>query len=322
MRRSIFALTLAGLLAWPALAQNRVTRSVPAQPGGRLLLRAELGQIRVVPGASNEVNVEVTFRGSASESEFQEMLNDFTLDAGENNGTVRVEGRFTGGWESRSFLGALFGGGNYHFCRDGRCLKYRWLQGIEYRVSVPRQFDAELETSGGSIAVDDLSGRVGVRTSGGSIEIGRIGGPVDARTSGGSIRVRGAQGRALLRTSGGSIGLEQVAGDVDAETSGGSIEVTRASGSVRVHTSGGSIRVGEPTGSVDASTSGGGIVVRVPGDRGFVIDASTSGGGVSTDFNVPRDPHERNRLRAEVNGGGPTIRLRTSGGSISIRRAP
>ncbi len=320
MRRSTLALTIAGLLAWPALAQDRVTRSVPAQPGGRLMLRAEMGQIRVLPGSSNSVEIEVAFRGNASDAEFRDMLSNFSLDVSQNNGTVRVDGRFTGGWESRSFWSALFGGGNYHYCHNGRCLKYRWLRGIDYRVTVPGRFDADLETAGGSITVEDLTGSVRVDTSGGAIEFGRIDGPVDAHTSGGSIRVRGAKGRALLRTSGGSIHLDEVSGDVDAETSGGSIEVTRASASVRVHTSGGSIRIGEPAGSIDASTSGGGIVVTVPRGHGFNIDAATSGGGVSTDFNVPRDPHERNRLQAEVNGGGPTIRLRTSGGGISIRR--
>ena len=193
MWRSIFALTIAGLLAWPALAQDRVTRSVPAQPGGRLMLRTELGQIRVLPGSTDAVDIEVQFRGSASDAEFREMLGDFSLDVSENNGTVRVDGRFTGGWESRSFLGALFGGGNYHYCHNGRCLKYRWLRGVEYRVTVPSRFDTDLETSGGSITVEDLTGNVRVHTSGGAIELGRIDGPVDAHTSGGHIEVRGAK---------------------------------------------------------------------------------------------------------------------------------
>jgi DUF4097 and DUF4098 domain-containing protein YvlB len=284
-------------------------------------LRAEFGKIRLMTGAPDKVDVDVLFTGSASASEFRQMLDDFSLDVSENGGAIRIDGRFVDGWETRSFFSALFSGGSMH-CRNGRCLRYTWLRGIEYRVTVPQRFDAELETSGGSIEVGDLSGQVRVRTSGGSLDIGRVEGSVDGHTSGGSITVRGARGRSLLRTSGGSIRLDEVNGDVDAETSGGSITVTRASGNVRVHTSGGSIDVGEPAGGIDASTSGGSINVRVPGDRGFTIDAATSGGGVSTNFDVRRDPDERSRLRASVNGGGPTLRLRTSGGGISIRRAP
>jgi hypothetical protein len=324
MSRPAFVFLASGLLALPLVGQNAVSRSVPAAAGGRLILRAEFGQIRAVSGANETVNVEVTFRGNGSAAEYQELLRDFTLDVSENAGAVRVDGRFTGGWVSRpqSFWGFLFGGGNsWRFCRDGRCLRYTWLREVEYRVTVPRRFDVDLNTSGGGIKVDNLAGEVRVNTAGGSLDIGRIEGPVNAHTSGGSIAVRGARGRAVLRTSGGSIRLDQVAGDVDAETSGGSIEVTRASGNVRVHTSGGSINVAEPRGGIDASTSGGSIAVRVPGDRGFDIDAATSGGGVSTNFDVPRQPNQPNVLRTSVNGGGPLLRLRTSGGGISIHKS-
>jgi hypothetical protein len=76
---------------------------------------------------------------------------------------------------------------------------------VEFRLMVPRQYNLDLNTSGGSIDVDDLIGEARVKTSGGSLALGRIEGPVDANTSGGSIALRQAKGNVLARTSGGGI---------------------------------------------------------------------------------------------------------------------
>jgi hypothetical protein len=49
------------------------------------------------------------------------------------------------------------------------------------------------------------------------------------------------------------------------------------------------------------------------------VDASTSGGSVSSDFPVPSSGN-RQSLRAAINGGGPLLQLRTSGGGIHIQK--
>jgi len=111
MSSPTLAFACAGLFALSAFGQNTVTRSVPAKAGGRLILRAEFGQIRAVssaPTGNNAVNVEVMFRGNGSAAEYQELLRDFTLDVSENAGTVRVDGRFSGGWVNRSGFRALY----------------------------------------------------------------------------------------------------------------------------------------------------------------------------------------------------------------------
>jgi DUF4097 and DUF4098 domain-containing protein YvlB len=135
--------------------------------------------------------------------------------------------------------------------------------------------------------------------------------------------------------------VENVAGDVDAETSGGSVSVSRATGRVRAHTSGGSITIQETSGAVDASTSGGAVTARLsaqPKEPSHLstsggsinvelasslrvdVDAATSGGGVSTDFPVVVSATDRQSLRASINGGGPLLHLRTSGGGIHIQK--
>lgn len=49
------------------------------------------------------------------------------------------------------------------------------------------------------------------------------------------------------------------------------------------------------------------------------VDAHTSGGRVRTEFPVTvRGTIKRNTLDAKINGGGPELYLRTSGGNVEI----
>jgi len=343
MRYSVLIMALAGAMGLFADTEDQVRRSIPVNSSGRLVLTADWGAIRVQPGATRTAEVEVYFRGNPrSRAEFDRMMRDFSLDVSQVGTDIRVSGRFKDGWKpgafGSSFWGWLSRGGS--ICRDDRCLEYTWLRQVEYRVSVPRAFSVDLSTSGGSIAVGDLKGEVTARTSGGELNFGRIDGPVRGNTSGGSISLEGSRGKTVLRTSGGGIRVDDVAGEVDASTSGGSVQVNRATGRVSAHTSGGSITIREATGAVDASTSGGSVSARLSAQPqeasrlstsgGSInvelaasvhvdVDASTSGGSVSSDFPVPTSRDHQN-LRTAINGGGPLLQLRTSGGGISIQK--
>jgi|SRR5581483_4748428 len=338
MRYLVLALALSGAPALLADTEDSVRRSVPIEGSSHFVLSAEFGAIRIQPGATGFAEVEIRFRGKPhSRAEFDRMLRDFALDVTPEGSRTRVEGRFKNGWRPAS---SLLSGRNW--CHDDRCLEYTWLRHIEYRVSLPRQMSVDLSTSGGSIQVGDLTGAVAARTSGGSLSFGRIDGAVNGSTSGGSITLAASKGKAVLHTSGGTIRIEESAGEVDAETSGGSIHVNRAGGRVRARTSGGGISIRDCTGAIDASTSGGNVTAsllaqpaeesRLSTSGGSIrvdlasnarveVEASTSGGSVSTDFPVSSRSRDRSSLRAAINGGGPLLQLRTSGGGIQIRRA-
>jgi hypothetical protein len=52
------------------------------------------------------------------------------------------------------------------------------------------------------------------------------------------------------------------------------------------------------------------------------VDASTSGGGVNSDVPVTiRGRVSRNALQGDLNGGGPLLRLRSSGGGVRVAAA-
>lgn len=190
---------------------------------------------------------------------------------------------------------------------------------IGFTVDVPVQYNVELDTGGGKISVEDISGEVEVDTSGGSIEIGVVtGGDVKADTSGGSIEVRGATGDVEVDTSGGNITIGDVVGQVAADTSGGRIRIGDVQGDIEADTSGGSIEIGESTGRVHLDTSGGSI--RAAWAMGE-ISANTSGGNIHLAGSDTLVKADTSGGSIEIDAANGPIEANTSGGNITIRNA-
>jgi DUF4097 and DUF4098 domain-containing protein YvlB len=194
-------------------------------------------------------------------------------------------------------------------------------QRVRVRVRVPERYSVEVETNGGSIELEDIGGTVSARTSGGQIEVDGATGSADLETSGGSVEAYEVEGEVRARTSGGRVTVSEARGPIDVETSGGPLRIHDVFGPVRGKTSGGSISVrfeGRPEGEL--TTSGGSIEAELPEDEGVELDASTSGGRVEVDAPlVLRGLIDRNHVKGELFGGGPPLRLHTSGGNIRIR---
>ena len=98
-----------------------------------------------------------------------------------------------------------------------------------------------------------------------------------------------------------------------------------AAGAVQVRTSGGSVEAGmagQPDVDSELRTSGGNVTFHLP--DGFQADLSVnaSGGRISSDFPElePENSSGGGTLEQSLNGGGPDLVMRTSGGSIRIRR--
>jgi hypothetical protein len=312
MNTSLRCFFTAGLFAGSALVvhariERVVEQSFPVSGAGSLHVETAGGTIRVVPASDQVVRVKAKQRIKAdSEAEADEVLKKLALTIEQQGNDVRAVAKY----ESRS--------GGFHFG------SWPPVQ-VDFEISVPAGFATDLHTAGGGITVGDLAGKASLRTSGGSITLGKMGGPVDARTSGGSIALAEARGPVELKTSGGNITAGRVAGPADLSTSGGSIKIESAEAQLQAHTSGGSIRAGINGALKDEctlSTSGGSVRVTLDKGAAFRLDASTSGGDVDAEgltLTLEKGSRSRGRLAGAVNGGGPLLKLRASGGSISIR---
>jgi DUF4097 and DUF4098 domain-containing protein YvlB len=281
-------------------------KTFPVKEGGNLLVNTDIGSIEVDTGSEPMVSIKV-FRKvrSSSRKKAERILGDFVVDMRKEGNDVMVTADYK---HSRRW--------------------FSWFQSnrlsVRFVITVPAVFNVDLRTSGGKITVSDLEGEVKSRTSGGSLRFGMIKGPVYGRTSGGSIRLNGCRGEAEIRTSGGSITIGQAEGKVDAHTSGGSISVEEVQGTILASTSGGSIKARiskQPAADCRLTTSGGSITVYLLKEFKLDLDAKTSGGRVYTDFPIMvSGTISRRMLRGTVNGGGPEFYLRTSGGSINIKK--
>jgi hypothetical protein len=315
--RIAVAAAVLGLLTLSAHAavDSPVRRAFNAGAGGTLFLDTDVGNVHVVPGAGGVV-VSIK-RHARSQKELDRV--HLTMEQKGNDVYVRSEYEQMSKW-------------------------FSWGNDLDmtFDVTVPARYNVELKTSGGNVSVGDLHGFVHARTSGGNVQLAHIDGPVDAHTSGGDVRLDGASGNADLHTSGGSVEAGDIGGNLQIKSSGGSLEARRVGGTIYARTSGGGITIGDAHGAIDAessggsirasisaqprgdsrlSTSGGGIIVSLAPNIGVDLDAHTSGGGVNSDLPITvMGKVSDDALSGKVNGGGPRLVLRSSGGGIHVRR--
>jgi DUF4097 and DUF4098 domain-containing protein YvlB len=318
VRRSTVLLVMLSwvLAAAPAWADFRLERRLALAPGGSFTLDTQVGSVDLVGDSTSGVTVTIT-------STRDDLDDRLTFDFEEQPGRVRVTAKRTRGISDWFFEWRQFGRVRFTVHVPSRTDVSVSTSGGELHLS-RLEGPARLRTSGGRVRVEDVVGDVNANTSGGSIRVERVRGSVDVGTSGGAIEVATIAGPVRAGTSGGAITIEATSGDVAAETSGGRIQVRGAGGHVRAHTSGGPVMVNFAPGNSrggDLSTSGGGVTAAVDPRAALTIDASTSGGGVSTDLALTTRNFSRNSVRGDLNGGGPALRLRTSGGPIQIAAA-
>jgi DUF4097 and DUF4098 domain-containing protein YvlB len=197
------------------------------------------------------------------------------------------------------------------------------------------------QTTSGAIAIGSAEGGVDAVDSGGDIRIDSAGGPVMAQTTSGSIRLGAMKGESVnVQNSGGNIDIAEAGGSVAARTTSGAIKIQAVQGKLEAHNSGGSIQVKEAHDAVAAETSsgdvsvsfstvprseshlsasGGGIKVALPKSAALDLDARSSGGEVVTDTFVVAGEKKSGSVQGKINGGGPSLILRSSSGDIRLR---
>lgn len=193
---------------------------------------------------------------------------------------------------------------------------------VTVRVSLPENFNIEVQTNDGDIDVQSVTGALHLKTSDGDIKLNKINSP-----------------RVLLDTSDGDILLGQLrAPDVQIETSDGTIEADGLYGDdIDIRTSDGDIYIDALSGGLNAMTTDGDIRVQIDdlqrttlrsGDGDItVIMATTLNANVDfhaddlvlrqVDLNFKGELSEH-RARGKLNGGGPRLQASTRDGSLTL----
>ena len=321
--KSNVLLCLISSVAALAATEEKLDHRFSVQPGGTVVVDVDFGSIDISTNSTGEVVVDVWRKiGRKKKADEAAFLRDNPVEFTQDGNTVTIRSR---GKSNRSWS---FSGRNQNEAK--------------YTITTPAQFNAQLKTGGGSMSVADLTGEVRAHTGGGGLTFARLHGPLDGETGGGNIKARASEGTLNLRTGGGGIEVTGSSGSLDGKTGGGSVTVKEFQGPARVATGGGGLTIEDMQGALEASTGGGsinavlpfelsdtvnlstgggGISVGVPKTAAFNLDAKTSGGGVATDLPVTVvGKLEHGRLQGPVNGGGKTVRLRSSGGSIHLKK--
>lgn len=126
-----------------------------------------------------------------------------------------------------------------------------------------------------------------------------------------------------LDSTNGDIEVTGLKGAFRAETTNGRIVGSALEGGATIETTNGVVnldfaKLAEP--GVSCETTNGRISVTVPRDAGARISARVTNGGIDTsDLQLTVTEQSRRRLDASIGGGGPSIRLETTNGSIAIK---
>ena len=321
LRNTLFVL-LASVGASIAAEEN-LSQQIDVTPGGKLVVDVDFGSIQVASAGDGKISLEahrlVEFGDETKEKEY---LAAAPVTFTKEGNVVTVRSRRKESWI------------NWHFGHS--------RMDASYILHVPKKIDLDLQTSGGEIAAVDISGDLKAHTSGGKLEFANLEGTLTASTSGGSIEVEDcrcpteiktsgghisvANGIGVLhaKTSGGRIEVRNLSGDADLETSGGSLVLEKIRGKIVGRTSGGSIHAsipGEVAGDMQLKTSAGSIELAVPENAGLDIDARSSGGRVHCELALTQSDSKREHLRGKLNGGGKSVVLETSAGSITLKSA-
>jgi hypothetical protein len=333
--KKYFLLLLMALPAYLASAQDSkipyYTRSLANDGIKQVFVNTSGGSITVI-GGNEQPHVDVYVVGNNNQMLTKEEIKkrleeDYILDIDIHNGELHATAK-----SRRSNL------------------NWRRSLSIGFKVYVNKQTTTNINTSGGSIRLDNLAGAQLFQTSGGSINVDRLTGPVKGETSGGSINVSNSKplidlqtsggsvtatncaGIIKLRTSGGSLNLNNLKGTINAQTSGGSVRGDNIDGEIITGTSGGSVNLSVISGSVDASTSAGSMHVQLlhvgkyikidansghvdlelPANQGLNVDLR--GNHVNFDMNGKFEGvKEKERVNGKLNGGGSLVEVRGDG---------
>jgi hypothetical protein len=305
-----------------ALTEENVSQTLDGAPGGRLIVDVDFGTIDVAAGADDKISVAAHRKiDSDNDAQEKEYFAATPVTVSKDGNTITVRARRQNKEKNMNW--------------SGRC-----NMDARYTVRVPKSFNSELRTGGGTIMVAEITGTMSADTSGGKLKFTHLKGPTGATTSGGSIELNACEGPLKVdtsggridatdgngsleaRTSGGSIVVRNFAGDTKVETSGGRLSFENVNGKIFGRTSGGSIsaKLKSPVpGDVNLETSAGAIELMVPADAGLDIEAEASSGRVTSELPFTGTRTDRESLKGKINGGGKSVVLRSGAGSISIK---
>ncbi|HTW50239.1 MAG TPA: DUF4097 family beta strand repeat-containing protein, partial [Acidobacteriaceae bacterium] len=156
----------------------------------------------------------------------------------------------------------------------------------------------------GTTQAEQINGPLRFETSRTKFSTARVDGELDIES--GDLQGNKLLGPVTLTTRNRTIELDDVSGPVTVSNRNGAIAVTNAA----------------PVAPVNITNQHGSIDLGLPEHGSFVLNAQTRNGELENDFGLePQSEGDVHRLNGTVGSGGPQVRVETSDGDITVRKA-
>jgi len=201
---------------------------------------------------------------------------------------------------------------------------------LAFKLLVPARCNLDLYTRDGNLFVGLLGGAMKARTHYGAITFRGVEGSIEAQSEFGDIIVQHCTGALKLRSVSGNFRVGPVGGFADVFGYGGEIEVQSAGGGIKAETSGADLLVGfahPVTAPATLRTGGANVILAIDQRSACTLDlrASIFGRVVNVKDRLKLTPTSgafgKSRLQATLNGGGPLIAAKASGGYVYVQAA-
>jgi len=192
---------------------------------------------------------------------------------------------------------------------------------LQLEVTVPREFDVQIQTGDGDVSVDAIEGSVTLRTGDGDIALdGAAGSDVTIQTGDGDVAVGSSSSEDVrVQTGDGDIALGTLdANDVQVRTGDGDILIEDLSGALRASTGDGDVmlHIGRFDG-LEVQTGDGDVTLYAPAGLAANVQMIGEEFFLGDAFELPAQPGAR-KLEGMLNGGGPKLSVRVGEGSIRL----
>ena len=235
-----------------ATLEDIIDTTLAFSPGDQLTLANTNGEIEVVSWDRAEIRIEAHKRARArGDQDVQAALDKLKVVIDEVSGGVTIDTKFpasgVGGWTGNKVS-----------------------LSVDYRITVPRQADLDIDTVNGQVGVRGVSGDIDIDTTNGRIEVTDSAGQVSAKSTNGGISIELAEvnsGESMIfQTTNGGVTLSlpsSVRASLTARTTNGTIEtdfpITVKGKMSRTRLDG---EINGGGGEIDIKTTNGGIRIR------------------------------------------------------------
>jgi hypothetical protein len=298
-----------GLNPTESLAREKYTekfdKTVKLAKDGKVIISNISGSIEVRTWDRAEVKIDaVKTSRTNSESQAQENFRNAKIAVTEEGKILRIKTDYA----KRYFRG-----------RNKNC-------SIEFKLTIPSGADADVNSTSGSVDVENIGGSLKVDVTSGKTTIDGVRGSAKIKSTSGKVEIMNANGGVDCYVVSGSLIVKKVVGDLDLETISGKVELSDASDAkvIRVKVLSGTIRYDgqlRSDGRYKMNTHSGNIYMTIPSNSAFDFDGQTFSGKVDSEFDIlVSGTISKKRIRGTVNGGGSELELKTFSGNIYLKK--